>query len=80
MENELEDLRNNILTLKNQKSEIENALDLALHQKKMADIEIKSYSNAKQVLDRHNISIDEDLTKFANTVNCIAEYGCDPRE
>ena len=79
LENELEYLKNEISTLKNQKSEIENARDLALHQKKMADLEIKSYSNAKQVLDRHKISIDEDLTKFANTVNCIAEYGYDPK-
>ena len=79
LEDEFEDLRNKISTLKNQKSEIENARDLALHQKKMADLEIKSYSNAKQVLDRHKISIDEDLTKFANTVKCIAEYGYDPK-
>ena len=79
LENELEYLKNEISTLKNQKSEIENARDLALQQKKMADLEIKSYSNAKQVLDRHKISIDEDLTKFANTVNCIAEYGYDPK-
>ena len=79
LENELEYLKNEISTLKNQKSEIENARDLALHQKKMADLEIKSYSNAKQVLDRHKISIDEDLTKFANTVNCIAKYGYDPK-
>jgi hypothetical protein len=79
LENELEYLKNEISTLKNQKSEIENARDLALHQKKMADLEIKSYSNAKQVLDRHKISIDEDLTKFANTVNCIAKYAYDPK-
>ncbi len=74
-----EDLKHEISTLKNEKSEIENARDLALSKKKMADLEIKSYSNAKQVLDKHKISIDKDLTKFANTVNCIAEYGYDPK-
>jgi len=41
----------------------------------MADLEIKSYTNAKQVLDRHNISINEDLPKFANTIDRIEEYG-----
>ena len=46
-------------------------------QKKMADLEIKSYTNAKQVLDRHNISINEDLPKFANAISRIEEYGYD---
>jgi chromosome segregation ATPase len=80
LEKELEDLKNEISTLKNQKSEIENARDSALQQKKMAELEIKSYSNAKQVLDRHNISINEDLPKFANAINCIEQYGDDPRK
>ena len=79
MENELEDLKNEISTIKNQKSEIENVRDLALQQKKMADLEIKSYTNAKQVLDRHNISINEDLPKLANAINRIEEYGYDPK-
>jgi hypothetical protein len=47
LENELDGLKSEISTLKNQKSEIENARDLALQQKKMADLEIKSYTNAK---------------------------------
>ena len=51
MENELEDLKNEISTIKNQKSEIENVRDLALQQKKMADLEIKSYTNAKYWID-----------------------------
>ena len=77
LEKELEDLKNEISTIKNEKSEIENARDLALQQKKMADLEIKSYTNAKQVLDRHNISINEDLPKFANAIDRIEEYGYD---
>ena len=79
LENELDGLKSEISTLKNQKSEIENARDLALQQKKMADLEIKSYTNAKQVLDRHNISINEDLPKLANAINRIEEYGYDPK-
>ena len=80
LEIKLENLKNEISTLNNQKSEIENARDLAMQQKKMADLEIKSYSNAKQVLDRHNLSIIEDLGRFANVVRCIAEYGYDPKK
>lgn len=80
LEKVCEDSKNEISTLKNEKLEIENARDLALQQKKRIDLEIKSYSGAKQVLDRHKISIDKDLTKFANTVNCIAEYGYDTRQ
>ena len=64
LEKELEDLKNEISTLNNQKSEIENARDLAFQQKKMADLEIKSYSNAKQILDRHKLSITEDLANL----------------
>jgi hypothetical protein len=80
LEKVCEDLENRISTLENEKSEIENARDLALQQKKLIDLEIKSYSSAKQVLDRYKISIDNDLAKFASTVNCIAEYGYDPRQ
>ena len=79
LENELEDLSNEISTLKNQKSELENARDLALQQKKMAESEIKSYTNAKQVLDRHNICIDKDLPKLANAINRFEENGYDPK-
>jgi predicted nucleic acid-binding Zn-ribbon protein len=79
LENEFEDLKNEISTLKNQKSEIENARDLALQQKKMADLEIKSYTDAKQILDRQNISINEDLPKLANAINRIEECEYDPK-
>ena len=78
LEKDLEDLRIEISTLGNQRSEIENARDLALHQKKIADLEIKSYTDTKRVLDKHNISINEDLLKFTNTINCIEEYGDNP--
>ncbi|HEY7080225.1 MAG TPA: hypothetical protein VH500_11020 [Nitrososphaeraceae archaeon] len=79
LDKELEQLKNKISTLSNQKSEIENARDLALQQKKMAESDIKSYTNAKQVLDRHKLSITEDLGKLVNIVSCIAAYGYDPK-
>ena len=75
LENELEDLKNEISTIKNQKSEIENLRDLALQQKKMADLEIKSYTNAKQVLDRHNISINEDLPNLPTLLIALKNMG-----
>jgi hypothetical protein len=49
-----------------------------LEQKRKATEEMTSYFSAKQVLDKHIISMTEDLPKFANTVKCIAEYGYDP--
>ncbi len=80
LESEVKDLKNDVSTVKNQKLEIENARDLALQQKKMAELEIKSYTDAKQVLDSYNISINEDLPKFAKTIKCIEKYGDDPRK
>jgi chromosome segregation ATPase len=79
LDKEVEDLKNEMSTLKNQKSEIENARDLALQQKKMAELEIKSYTAVKQVLDRHNISITEDFPKLANAINRFEETGYDPK-
>jgi len=79
LEKVCEVLKNEVSTVKNQMSEIENARDLALQQKNMAELEIKLYTNAKQVLDRCDISINEDLPKFANIVKCIKKYGDDPK-
>jgi len=45
----------------------------------MAELEIKSYTNAKQVLDKHNISINEDLPKLANAIDRIEECRYDPK-
>jgi hypothetical protein len=79
LEKVCEVLKNEVSTVKNQMSEIENARDLALQQKNMAELEIKLYTNAKQVLDKCDISINEDLPKFANIVKCIEKYGDDPK-
>ena len=75
----LENLKNEISTLNNQKSEIENARDLAMQQKKMADLEIKSYSNAKQVLDRHNLSIIEILADLLTLLDALQNMDTIPR-
>lgn len=73
------ELENEVEHLGNKKLEIENALDLALQQTKMAELEIKSYTNAKQVLDKHNISINEDLPKLAKAIDRIEECRYDPK-
>ena len=41
---------------------------------------MKSYFDAKQELDKHKISITEDVPKFAKSVKGIAEYGYEPKK
>jgi chromosome segregation ATPase len=79
LEIKLEDLKNNISTINNQKSEIENARDLALQQKKMADLEIKSYSNAKQVLDRHNCLSPKILANLLTLLDALHNMDMIPK-
>jgi uncharacterized coiled-coil DUF342 family protein len=80
LDNKLQELRNQISTLQEQKLELEKSLDVVLEQKRKATEEMKSYFDAKQELDKHKISITEDIPKFAKTVKCIAEYGYEPRK
>jgi hypothetical protein len=80
LDNKLQELRDQISTLQGQKSEVEKGLDLALEQKRKTTEEMKSYFDAKQELDKHKISITEDVPKFAKSVRGIAEYGYEPRK
>ena len=80
VEKEVRELKDQISTLKEQKSELEKSRDLVLEQKKKATEEMKSYFDAKQELDKHKISISEDIPKFAKTIKCIAEYGYEPKK
>jgi hypothetical protein len=80
LDKEVRELTDQISTLKEQKSELEKSRDLVLEQKKKATEEMKSYFDAKQELDKHKISITEDIPKFAKTVKCIAEYGYEPKK
>ena len=41
---------------------------------------MKSFFDAKQELDKHKISITEDIPKFAKTIKCVAEYGYEPKK
>jgi hypothetical protein len=76
----LQELRDQIYTLEEQKSECEKGRDWALEQKRKANEEMKSYFDAKQELDKHKISITEDVPKFAKSVRGIAEYGYEPEK
>ena len=76
----MRELKDQIYTLEVQKSELEKSLDLVLEQKKKATEETKSFFDAKQELDKHKISISEDIPKFAKTIKCIAEYGYEPKK
>jgi DNA repair exonuclease SbcCD ATPase subunit len=80
LENKLQELKDQIYTLEEQKSELEKSRDLALEQKRKATEEMKSYFDAKQELDKHKISITEDVPKFAKSVRGIAEYGYEPKK
>ena len=80
MDNKLQELRDEIYTLEEQKSELEKNRDLALEQKRKATEEMKSYFDAKQELDEHKISITEDVPKFAKSLKGIAEYGYEPKK
>ena len=53
---------------------------MILEQDRKIEEEMKSYSRSKQVLEQYGISITKDISKFASTVKCIAEYGYDPEK
>ena len=80
LDKEVRELKDQISTLEEQKSELEKSRDLVLEQKKKATEEMKSFFDAKQELDKHKISITEDIPKLAKTVKCIAEYGYEPKK
>ena len=80
LDNKLQELRDQIYTLQEQKSECEKGRDWALEQKRKATDEMKSYFEAKQELDKHKISITGDIEKFAKSVRGIAEYGYEPKK
>ena len=80
MDYKLQELRDQIYTLEEQKSECEKGRDWALEQKRKANEEMKSYFDAKQELDKYKISITEDVQKFAKSVRGIAEFGYEPKK
>jgi len=80
LDNKLQELRDQISTLQEQKSKCEKGRDWALEQKRKANEEMKSYFDAKQELDKHKISITEDVPKFAKSIRGIAEYGYEPKK
>ena len=60
-------------------TEAQKSRDMILEEKRKDTEEMSSYLAAKQELGKHGISLNEDLTKFANTVKCIAHYGYNPK-
>lgn len=53
--------------------------DMILEQNRRAEDEMKSYLSSKQELEKHGISMTDDIPKFASTVKSIAEYGYNPQ-
>jgi hypothetical protein len=80
LEKELQELEDEISALEEQKSELEKGRDLALEQKRKATAEMKSYFDVKQELAKYNISMTENIQKFAKTVKGIAEYMYEPQK
>jgi len=80
LEKELQELGDEISALEEQKSELEKGRDLALEQKRKATEEMKSYFDVKQELAKYNISMTEDIQKFARIVKSIAEYRYEPQK
>jgi hypothetical protein len=80
LDNERERLTDSIVSLEAKYSELKKSYDLILEQKRKAEEDMRSYSSSKQVLDQYGISIAEDVSKFASTVKCIADFGYDPEK
>ena len=64
--------------LEKEVTEAQKCRDMILEEKRK-DRGNESYLAAKQELGKHGISLNEDITKFANTVKCIAQYGYNPK-
>ena len=80
LDDEKEQLTHSIASLEAKYSELKKSHDLILEQDRKIEEEMKSYSRSKQVLEQYGISITKDISKFASTVKCIAEYGYDPEK
>jgi DNA repair exonuclease SbcCD ATPase subunit len=65
--------------LENEVTEAQKCRNMILEEKRKDTEEMSSYLDAKQELGKHGISLNEDITKFANTVKCIAQYGYNPK-
>ena len=77
---EVGQLNNQIVTLKEEKSELEKSRNIILEQNRRAEDEMKSYLSCKQELEKHGISMNIDLPTFARTAKSIAEYGYNPKK
>jgi cell division protein FtsB len=65
--------------LEKEVTEAQKSRDMILEEKRKDTEEMSSYLAAKQELGKHGISLNEDLTKFANTVKCVKQYGYNPK-
>ena len=72
------ELNHEISLLEEKKSDLERSRDLVLEQSRKVVEGMRLYLDTKQELDKHKISITQDIPKFATTVKSIAEYGYDP--
>ena len=75
----LQKLNSEISAIEQRKSELERSRDLVLEQTRRASEGMKSYLDLGRELDKHKISMTQDIPKFARLVRTIAEYGYEPK-
>jgi DNA-binding transcriptional MerR regulator len=80
LEEEIQILKDQIKTLKEEKSSSEARYLSALSEENTTNVQLKSYSELKKALGGYGISIDTDISKFAKVVHGISQKGYDASE
>jgi hypothetical protein len=77
LDDKLEKLNGTVATLEQKAPELKKSCDTILEQNRRAEYEMKLFFSYKVELEKHRISMANDIPQFASTVKAIAEYGYD---
>lgn len=77
LDDKLERLNGTVATLEQKASELKKSRDTILEQNRRAEYEMKLFFSYKVELEKHRISMANDIPQFASTVKAIEEYGYD---
>ena len=77
LDDKLEKLNGTIATLEQKESELKKSCDTILEQNRRAEYEMKLFFSYIVELEKHRISMANDIPQFVSTVKAIAEYGWD---
>ncbi|MPZ08119.1 MAG: hypothetical protein GEU26_17175 [Nitrososphaeraceae archaeon] len=78
VESKLHELNQEVCSVEKKKSELLKSCDLILEKRSGVTEEMNLFFETKQELDKHKLSINQDLPKFARTVKTISAYEYDP--